>query len=229
MSTLIYNQISEELIQYFSSSEYKNDIRKAREEFYKKVGIFDEESPHFEMKIAQFMDWYLFTRPLRESKRPIDIALESDTFKTKGDVFFYYKNLLNSRHSLFEFIKLKDGDVYVRDLFSSYKMTAKKSPVTLGFTKGEFFETRVIPHKDHFVFASSFCFHPPQARKYILKNIKLIQKLDEKEQEKSREAFILKLFIMRYKYDQYKHLSLDEIYSNNSRLNLQLNNEDKNL
>lgn len=219
MSTLVYNQIFDELMQFFSSGKYYEEVKKGKEEFYKKVGLFDEKSEHFEIKMAHFVDWYLFIRPLKSGKKPMERIFKD--YKVQEDQKVFYKNILSSRYSLFEFLKLKNSDVLVRDLFSGYKMLAKASPVVYGFKREEFFETRIIPHDDHFVFAPFFCIHPPQARKYILKEIKNIQKLKEEEQDQSRERFILKLFIMKYKHEQYKHLPLEEIYSNHSRLNVQ--------
>lgn len=220
MSITVYNQIFDSLMEYFSSLKYMEEARSAREEFYKKIGYLDEKSFDFEMKMAQFVDWYLFKKSLKGSKTPIEIVMKEDDYKIEDSLRLYYRNIFRSRHSLFEFIKIKEQNIYVRDLFSHNTMVVKNSLMTKGFRRGEFFQTRIIPHEDYFVFAPFFCFHPPQVRKYILKKIQSIKKLKEGEEKTLRESFIFKLFVMRHKYEQYKHLALNEIYSDHSKLKI---------
>jgi hypothetical protein len=94
----------------------------------------------------------------------------------------------------------------------------KDSPVTYGFDTSEYFQGRLIPHEDSFVFTAAFCFHPPEAKKFIDAEVKKVRKLPELEQGAAREALLLRLFRMRNKFDQYKHVGIQDIYSNESRL-----------
>lgn len=48
--------------------------------------------------------------------------------------------------------------------------------------------------------------------------MKKIKNVEEKKRE--QEALILKLFRMRYKFDQYKHVDIHEIYTNSPRLKI---------
>ena len=43
---------------------------------------------------------------------------------------------------------------------------------------------------------------------------------DEKEKKLSMENFCLKLFKMRHKMDQYKHVELNHIYSNEPKVKI---------
>ncbi|MCB0384298.1 MAG: hypothetical protein KDD43_02820 [Bdellovibrionales bacterium] len=126
-----------------------------------------------------------------------------------------------NRHSIFEFLKTKNGDVFVKDLFANEKLVIKNSSVTIGFEKDQLFEARLIPVDDSFIFTQSFCFHPPNAAKYILKEIKRVRKIkDEDERRREREMLIMKLFKMRYKFEQYRHVDIKEIYTNEPRLRI---------
>lgn len=216
-----YEILTEKLMEHFTSPQYTEEVSEARRDFFDRAGFFDELSADFEMKTAQFMDWYLFVRRLaRNDMRPIDVAMEKSEYPISDELLPYYKNLQNSRHSLFEFLKLKSEDVYIRDIFSNYRYVIRKSPFTLGFSKDELFEARLIPHEESFVFSRSFCLHPPQVTRFIFKEVKKINKLKEEETARAREALIVRLFKMRYKHEQYKHVDLKDIYSNESRLGL---------
>ena len=185
--------------------------------FFNKAGVMDEESPDFEMKMMQFVDWYCLTRPLNISaKRPIEACFDEPKFSMSEEEKPYFVSLLNHRHSLFEFLKFSGKDLTIRDLFSQYKLTIKDSPITIGFEKNEIFEGRLIPYKDSFIFSRAFCFHPPQAKKFILKEVKMARKLPAMEQAETRESLILTLYRMRARFDQYKHVDATRIYSNDS-------------
>lgn len=215
----IYNELTEKLMQFYSSGEFQDEAIKAKILFNEYAGVFDEAAPDFEMKLSQFVDWFLFTRRLNKfGMCPVAVQVERGLMPVTDEEAVYLKNLANNRHSLFEFLKITRDDLYVRDLFSDYKLVIKKSPVVHGFNRDEPFESRLIPHGDSFVFASAFCFHPKEATKYILQEVKRVKKLSDEERPAAREELLLKLFKMRHKYDQYQHVAVNEIYTNESRL-----------
>jgi hypothetical protein len=150
----------------------------------------------------------------------IEMVLDDERFAVSEEERPLYLNLRNSRHSLFEFQKLKGDDVYIRDLFTGFKYVIRQSRVTQGFNKGEYFEARLIPHDGGFVFSNAFCFHPAVVAKFIIKEVKRVNKLPEEEQAQAREELISRLFKMKNKHEQYRHLDIHEIYSNDSKLRL---------
>lgn len=214
-----YEPFVEKIMQHFTSALYVEEVAEAKEDFFKWAGIFDEETSDFEMKMAQFMDWFIFTRPLSRYKTsPISRIFVEDGFEITKEEHQYYQNLASNRHSLFEFLKLRGDELHIRDLFSGYKMVLKKTPFVHGFVRDELFEARLFPHEDHFVFSSAFCIHPAQARRFILSEVKKLKKLKDEEILDAREALMLRLFRMRHKFDQYRHVGLNEIYSNDSKI-----------
>lgn len=216
-----YEILVDKLMQHFTSQAYASEVNQAKKEFFDRAGAFDEQSHDFEMKMAQFSDWYIFRRPLgNPGLAPIEYALKGSDYSISEEVRPFYENLKNSIHSVFEFIKVKGEDVYIKDLVTSQKYTLKKSTVTVGFNKEELFEARLIPHEDNFIFGKSFCFHPPSANRFILKEVKRVKKLPAEQREEEKEKLITRLFKMRYKHEQYKHVDLKDIYSNDSKLRL---------
>ncbi len=214
-----YYEIIDGLMQFYAAGPFADEAVAAKLEFFELAGIFDEQSPSFDMRMAQFTDWYLFSRPLTSSGLvPIAHHLVNRPARVSESDLPYLKNMSLNRLSLFEFIKIKNQDVYVKDLFSKYKLVIKNSPVTYGFTPEEYFQARLIPHQDSFLFSIAFCFHPPEATKFINAQVKLVNKLPDEQQKEARERLVLRLFRMRNKFEQYRHVGIKEIYSNESRL-----------
>ena len=212
-----YEVLIDKLMQHFTSAPFEKEVELANSQFHQWAGQFDEMSKNFENKVAQFTDWYLFIRPFEKfQKPPIQLNPEEGGFQLKPQWKPAYEGLMNSRHSLFEFVKVKQKDLYIKDIFSDYKLTIENSPILYGFNKGDIFEARLIPVGDSFVLSNSFCFHPPQATKYILAEVKRINKL-ETDQLESREALIHKLFKMRYKLEHFVRLQPQDVYTDQPR------------
>jgi len=216
-----YEPFIEKLMQFYTGSKFLPEVKAAKDDFFDKAGTFEEGSAEFELKMAQFTDWYLFTRKMNNTGRvSVEMVLDEPNYKIREDERSAYLNLRNSRHSIFEFLKLKKDDVHIRDLFTGFKYVLAKSRITVGFNKEEYFEARLIPHDGGFVFSNSFCFHPAEVSKFILKEIKRVTKLPEEDQALAREELIARLFKMKHKHEQYRHLDIQNIYSNESKLKI---------
>lgn len=210
----IYDTILEKLMHHYSSEEFIDEVQAAKLNFFEFAGLMDETSPDFEFKMIQFVEWYLFSRPLLSmGTAPILHVLENKNYDISTEEQKYYDNLSQHRHSLFQLQKISKNDLYIKDLFSDYKLIIRDSDTVMGFNKEELFEARLIPHEDSFVFTRAYCFHPPQATKYILKEIKLLKKEKFMDPQK-REDLIFKLYKMKNKLDQYKHVTIERIYCN---------------
>ena len=209
--------ILEKLIQSFTGPEFQREVLEAKREFFERAGIVDEESVNFETRMSQFLDWYMFSRELAEYHLPpANYYLDRNRDKIPTEELPLYENLTRTYHSLFEFVKIRESDLTIRCLFTKKKYVLADSVITAGFTPDEVFEARLIPNEKSWVFTKGFCFHPAEASKFIFKEIKQVKHLDQTH----KEALMLKLLKMRYKFEQYKHIRIDFIYSNDGRLKI---------
>jgi len=216
-----YQQLTEILMQHYTSGPHAAEAVQAKNEFFDLAGMFDEHSQNFDMKMAQFTDWYLFSRKMNQfAGAPIQHFVETRPMPASDSDTVCFRNLADNRHSLFEFLKLKGNDLHVRDLFSGYKLVIKESPVTFGFMSEEYFQARLIPNEESFMFSTAFCFHPPESNKFLEAEVKRVRKLPDEQQKDAREQLLVRLFRMRNKFDQYRHVGIHDIYSNESRLGL---------
>ncbi|PIT99691.1 MAG: hypothetical protein COT74_07805 [Bdellovibrionales bacterium CG10_big_fil_rev_8_21_14_0_10_45_34] len=215
----LYDPLIERMMQYFTSEKFDSEVRQAKKEFFEQSGLVDDHSGLFDLRMAQFLDWFLFSRELNDyhltpSHLVVQAPLES--FEISESERPLFENLAKTRHSLFEFIKIKGREVTCRDLFKREKITLKNSVVSAGFTVDEIFEARIVPYEDTYVFARGFCFHPVEATKFILKEIKKVIHLDENQ----KELLMFRLLKMRYRYEQYKHIRIEYLYTNESKLKI---------
>ena len=196
----------------YSTGAYYDEVKKAKNEFFDRTGKVAEGSEKFESQMRAFLDWYLFDRPMDKAQLcPIKLFLIEKADEILPGDHEIYQGLTQSIHSVFELQKVRDEDVYVKDLVSGEKYIVEDSEINLGFTKGDVFEARLLKLRDRLVFGNSFTFHPREVRSFILKQIKQVRYLDHAHKLK----LFQKLSSMRLKTDQYPHIDVRHIYTEN--------------
>jgi hypothetical protein len=207
----------DKILHHFAGDKFKDEIRMAKMQFFDNAGILDERSANYELRMNQFFDWYFFTRDLAGvGQTPLDSYHVARELRYSSEEIVLLENLKNHRHGLFEFLKIKGGDVYIKDLLKNEKLVVQKSPWIYGFESDEIFETRLIPVGDTWIFTKGFCFHPKEARKFILSEVKR----HRKDPDLNPDDMMLRLVRMRYKFERYRHVKVDMIYSNESKVGL---------
>ena len=212
----MYDEMMDRLTLYFTGDKFRSDVAAAKKEFFDEAGVMDEENQAFEMRMTQFLEWYLFTRQLTSvGMTPAQYALQIPEFEMKPGERPAFENLANTQHGLFEFLKVRGDDIHIKDLFNNKKIVIYNSPIRIGFSREEIFDARLISDGENYHFSRGFCFHPSEASKYILSETKKFSKAGE---PLGLEAFMLRLMKMRYKYEQYRHLKLEYIYTNEKKV-----------
>jgi hypothetical protein len=198
------------ILHAYSEGVYYDQVKRAKEEFFSKAGRVAEGSENFDAQMDAFLDWYLFDRPLDKVEIcPVKMFVVEHAEKLPADELKIFQGMTKSRHSLFELLKVRNNDVYVKDLFDSEKYIVEESEINKGFTKGDIFEGRLIHFGDRLVFGSSFVFHPREVKSFISKEIKKIKYLDDKQHLK----LLHRLATMRLKVEQYPHIAVEHIYT----------------
>jgi hypothetical protein len=210
-----YEKVIEKILNHFAGENFKDEVRKAKTEFFENAGVLDENNEHFELRMSQFFDWYFFTRDLTGySQTPLESSHTARELRFSELELAAIETLKAHRHSVFEFIKIKGEDIYLKDLLKNEKLMVRSSPFIYGFDTDELFEARLVPENGSYLFTRGFCFHPVDAKKFILGEIKK----HRKDPDLNPDDMMLRLIKMRYRFEQYKHVKLDMIYSNDSKL-----------
>ncbi len=208
-----YEKVIEKILKYFAGPAMQDELLMAKKEFFDGSGVLDEQAMNYEVRMSQFYDWYFFSRQLKGyGHTPLESChlVRDLRFDEKEQQQLLV--LKQFRHSLFELIKIKGQDLHLKDLFRNEKLVVKNVENTFGFHSDEIFEVRLISEQGNWMFTKGFCFHPPEAKKYIYAEVKKHRNnpdLDVRD-------LMLKLIKMKYKFEQYKHVSSDLIYADES-------------
>lgn len=210
-----YEKVIEKILNHFAGPLFADELKLAKKEFFDHVSLDQELTEHFELRMNQFYDWYFFSRKLSNfGQTPLNSCFLVRELRFTEDELKVIDILKNNTHSLFEFNKIKNQDVYIKDLLKNKKIVVKNSKVLFGFNEEEIFETRLIEIDGNYIFMKGFCFHPLSVKKIILEEVKRYRKNTDLDPE----VLMFKLMKMRYKFEQYRHVSPEKIYLNETKL-----------
>lgn len=202
--------LMQKALAHFAGPEFRTEIQRAKVEFFEPLSVPEETTPHFEIRMSQFYDWYFFTRPLQSyNQSPLEVIFLTRELRFTPEETALIDRLRENRHSLFEFIKNKGESLVLKDLLKNEKITVTSPNFSYGFEPESIFEVRLIPYEKNWIFAKGFCFHPDEARKYILAEAKR----HRKDPDLSQTDFMLKLLKMNMRAEQYRHVPIEKIYS----------------
>lgn len=212
-----YEQLIEKILKYFAGPTLRDELSLAKSEFFGNSGTLDEQSDHYELRMSQFYDWYFFTRELKGyGHTPLDSCHLVRELRFSGDEENLIQHLKEFRHSLFEVTKIKGSELTITDLFRQEKIILTHDQNLHGIEVQDIFDVRLLPNGSSWIFTKGFCFHPPEARKFILSEVKK----HIKDPDLDRELFMLRLIKMKYKFEQYRHVSPDLVYSEQNVLKI---------
>lgn len=190
-------------------------LERAKSEFVKLTGPFDEEDEFFEAKLANFRDWFLFFFEIQD--RPVLSFLDDLIMKEVGDSVV--SSFKSSVQSVFVLRKVRGDTLYIRDLFTRTRYQIKESPFALSLEKGGYFQSSLFQFEDAMYLGQSLLAHPYEARRFIDKGVKKINKQIKKGEGDERTLkldFMSELIAMKYQLVKYKQLKVVQIYSENS-------------
>lgn len=214
----VFKQSLQKLIRYYTGDEFLDELNTAKKEFFENTGSLDENKPNYNLRMHQFYEWYFLTRPLKSyMKTPLAVSSQHRGLRLTEDDLSAIEILKNThQHLLFEYIKTTKTSIFVKNLLTNKKIEIELGNFVFGFDSKEFFQARIVEINEKKYFLDSFCFHPESAQKFILSEIKVLQK----NPDLSLEDFLLRLNKMRYKFEQYKHVKPELIYTNDNKLGL---------
>jgi hypothetical protein len=207
---MLVDEYLSRVIEAYSKDDFYGEIKEARDEFFRATGNVAEGSEHFEAKMNNFLDWYVFDRPLKTLQiAPIKAFVQDHTKQMSEEEKAVFEDFSQSKVSVYELLKIKDNDLYVQDLFDREKYVIEETDLASGFTKGDIFQTRLLRYRERFLLGNAFVFHPREAKSFIQKQIKKIKYLKDTH----RLSLLHKLSAMKQKAEQYSHIDVKYIYS----------------
>lgn len=214
----VFKESLQKLIRHYTGVNFLDELTLAKRQFFDNTGSLDENKSSYNLRMHQFYEWYFITRPLKSyMKTPLIVCDQHrDLRLTEDDIEAIHTLKTTHQHLLFEYLKNKNNIIYVRNLLTNKKIEIEIDNLVFGFDSKEFFQARIVEINGKNYFLNSFCFHPESSQKFILEEVKVLQK----NKDLSLEDFLLRLNKMRYKFEQYKHVKPELIYTNDNKLGL---------
>jgi hypothetical protein len=102
-----YQPYLETLIAFATAEPRKADLLAAKADYFEHTGEIFEDDKQFEMRMASFLDWYLFDRRSPQTGRTPAQELYEDKQKTAPqDLVVAFRTFTETVHGLFEVRKV---------------------------------------------------------------------------------------------------------------------------
>lgn len=209
-SPFSYQTYLDQLIAFGSSEARKPDLIAAKADYFRLTGEVFEDDKVFELRMASFLDYYLYDRvsPLT-GKTPAAELYEQRLQSAPPEEANAFRSFTETVHGLFEVRKLGKGVVRLRELFSGKDFDVTERRHIAGLETGDIIEARLIPFGGHLLFSSAFCYHP----RVVVKSIKSeVKRWKKKEPDRPQKELVWECARRALKVERYRQLAVEKLY-----------------
>lgn len=205
-----YQRFLDQLIAFASAEPRKAALLEAKADYFQHTGEVFEDDKVFEARMASFLDYYLFDRPAKETgQTPAQELYREQLRAVPPEEAAAFRGFTETIHGLFEVRKLGQETVRLRELFSAKDHDVTERRQMAGLQKGDILEARLIPFGGNLWFSAAFVFHPREAAKLILKEVKRRKKRDPAANPRELTWDCSKRAL---KTERYKQIAVEKIY-----------------
>jgi hypothetical protein len=205
--------LHERLLSWASAPPRDQDLLQAKRAHFERYGEPHEEDRSYEVRVNGMLDAYLYEyRPAGGTTTTVERFVEAEGRSLTPAEVAAYRGLASSVHRLFEVRKITDGRVRLRDVFSGRDLEVTERRQIAGLDKDDLLEARLLPFEGELWFSGAFLYHPREARKAILAEVKRRRKAAPKGTEPDVEPFLAQLSRMALKLERYRNVRLESIY-----------------
>jgi len=206
-------EMHDRLLAWASADARKEALLQARRIHFERHGEPHEEDKSFEARMNGLVDFYLYDfRPGEGAATTLDLFLREAGSAYTTDLLAELRELGRNVHSLFEVRRLRPGEVRLRDVFSRKDHDVSERRQMAGLVKGDLLEARLLPWQGRLFFSGAFLYHPPEARKAILAEVKRLRKEAGKHGQPDVGGFLAQLSRMAFKLERYRNVRIESIY-----------------
>ena len=208
----MYQPLFDRVSEWATAEAFRDEVTRARKDFFLRTGgeVFEDDKSA-ESRLTAFLEWYLFDRPLDgKGIPPVAAYLVENRDRLPPEEIPAFEGFTNTIHGIFELRRPAQKErLKVRELCRGTEYEVYERRQLAGLAKGDIFEARLIPSEGELLFSPAFCYHPREARKAILAEVKRRKKLGPIEPL----PFIHQLSAMALKYERYRNVSVESLYS----------------
>jgi hypothetical protein len=206
-------QLHERLLAWATAEARKERLLEARRLHFDAYGEPHEEDRTYEARQNGMLDFYLYDfRPAGGGGSTLEEFLASEENGLEPGERAAFQNLARNVHTLFEVRRIAEGQVRLRDAFTGMDFDVVERRQLVGLDKGDVLEARLLPHDGALVFSGAFLYHPREARKPILAEVKRRKKAAGKGGHPDVQGLLAQLSRMAFKLERYRNVRLESIY-----------------
>jgi hypothetical protein len=206
-------QLHEKLLSWATAEQRKDELLAARRAHFGAYGEPHEEDRTYEARLNGMLDYYLYDfRTAPGGPTTIERFLDAEGPALEPADVAAYRALAQNVHALFAVRKIKDGKVRLRDQLTGVDHEVTERRQVLGLEKDDLLEARLLPFEANLYFSGAFLYHPREARKAILGEVKRRKRAAGKGGTVDVPDLLALLSRMGFKLERYRNVRLESIY-----------------
>jgi hypothetical protein len=206
-------ELHERLLSWASAPPRDQELLRAKREHFERYGEPHEEDRSFELRVNGMLDAFLYDyRPTGGFGTTLERFVEAEGPSLTPEEVAACRALGQSVHGLFEVRKIREGTVRVRDVFTGKDHDVTERRQVAGLSEDDLIEARLLRYQDGLVFSGAFLWHPREARKVILAEVKRMKKAVPRGIGIDPKPFLARLSRMALKLERYRNVRLESIY-----------------
>lgn len=182
----------------------------AKEEFLSATGRVHEGDPLFEMRMAQFTEWFLLDRPMGgpESPTPCErwIAARRGALGP-GELEGALALAASHRATLCWAGRSGPGALVCDDPLAGIRWVVQVENPPFGLALGDVFEARLASVQQEVHFTGAFCYHPPELAAALRRSLERLARRGQPAQK-----VLEKLLAWRLAYDRAEGIPAHRVY-----------------
>ncbi len=205
--------LHERLLAWSTAEARKERLLDARGRHFAAYGEPHEEDRSFEARQNGALDFYLYDyRPSDGARTTLEEFLAAEGTGLDAETVRGYEDLAQNIHALFEVRRIAEGTVRLRDVFTGKDHDVTERRQLVGLEKGDLLEARLLPYQGALVFSGAFLYHPREARRAILAEVKKRKKAAGRGGTPDVAGLLALLSRMAFKLERYRNVRLESIY-----------------
>jgi hypothetical protein len=205
-------ELHEGLLAWATAPGLGDRLMAARRDHFARHGEPHEEDKSFELRMNGLLDFYLFDHRDGAGPTTLDLYLQAEGQRLAPEAAAALRELEGNRHGLFEVRRIQPGRVVLRDVFRGDDHEVAERRQVAGLEKGDLLEARLLPFDGQLHFSGAYLYHPREARKLVLAEVKRRIKAAGRGGRPDVEAFLAQLSRMAFKLERYRNVRLESIY-----------------
>jgi hypothetical protein len=197
------------LTSWATAAPHDAEIVLAKKEFFARTGEIFDDDKQFEMRMASFLEFFLFDRPLASGQTPAATYFRRVLKEGPPERAAAFRTFTDTIHGVFEVRKLEPGCARVRELVSLAEFDVTERRLVAGVEVGDVMEARLLPFGGQGFFSHAFGHHPRAAFDLIRSEAKRRRK---EGVPGGGQALAWDCAQRSLKADRYRNIAIEKIY-----------------